>query len=384
MNHLKPVSIILTAFILLTCNTASLAQDKAPAPEAILKQMTERYTALSSYEDSGVVESVSDGPLTRRDTNIGFKTYFTRPNKLRFEWLDYSSPLTLDRNMIWSDGQKSFKVYSFDPGRTETEDISMAVAGATGISRGSARTLYALLISDQIWGFSLTELTKLSLKGEEVFEGEECYVLEGYHPNGEPWKLWISKRDSLLRKLKTPTTNGEFIEEIRRGIKVNGKVAETIYQPKVAKGLIVNEIDKEKEADIRRALDLSVPRDRVNQQLSELVDLMKTVVPKVPEKELRDVIAELRLDAEMIVQIYVPIYDWHYTADEIKQLLVLYESPLGQKMTRSQSLIELEGLRRGVSIGQELMKRIEERLKAKGYKVTAKADDTSRTILANR
>lgn len=89
MNRLKPRGIILTAFfILLTCNVAAFAQDKTPAPETIVKQMAERYAALSSYEDSGVIETVTDGPLSRRNTDIGFKTYFTRPNKLRFEWLD--------------------------------------------------------------------------------------------------------------------------------------------------------------------------------------------------------------------------------------------------------------------------------------------------------
>jgi outer membrane lipoprotein-sorting protein len=358
-------------FAFFTFSATGFSQSKALLPQAIIQNMAERYAALSSYQDSGVVETVSEGALPRRNTDVFFKSYFTRPGKLRFEWMEYSSLSVSGRSVIWSDGSKAFSFLGFKPEQVEAEeDIGMAVAGATGISRGSAHTVPSLLINE-IDGFLLTELTKLSLKREEVFEGEECYVVEGYHPNGEAWQLWISKKESLLRKLRTKSTNGEFEEEIHRDIKVGDKIPEAMYQPKVERGRIADPLAKEKEADIRRLLELVVPRDRLNQQLNEVLIVMKKIMPQVPEKTWQEVIAELHLDSEMILQIYVPIYDWHYTDEEIRQLIGLYESPLGQKIRINSGLIELEAARHAEKVGEELMHRIEERLRSRGYKLPA-------------
>ena len=204
-----------------------------------------------------------------------------------------------------------------------------------------------------------------------MFEGADCYIVEGYHPNGEPWQLWISKQDFLLRKLRTKSTNGEFEEQIHRDIKVDVEIPEAIYHPKVVGGHMTDVIAKEKEANILRLLELVVPRDRVNQQLNDVLSLLKKAMPQVPAQVWQEVIAELRLDSDMVLHVYVPIYDRHYTGEEIKQLIELYESPLGQKMRRSSDLIEFEATRRGESIGKELIKRIQEKLQAKGYKSPA-------------
>src|ERR1044072_1454737 len=310
MKHLKVLFIVLVAlFIFLTGNDTVLSQSKAPLPQTIVKNMTERYAALSSYQDAGVVEMISSDSLPRRSTDIFFKTYFTRPKKLRFEWLDYLSLASNGRNAIWSDGEKVFSFYSFEPDRIEAkENVGMAIAGATGVSLGSAHTVPSLLLSE-VNGFLLTDLTKLSLKREEVFEGEECYVLEGYHPSAEPWQLWISKKDSLLRKLRTMSTNGEFEEEIHRDIKVDDKVPEAIYHPNVAGGRIADVIAKEKEADIRRLLEWIAPRDRLNKELTDLFHLLKEAMPQGPEKTWHEVIGELHLDSNMMLEIFVPIYD---------------------------------------------------------------------------
>lgn len=370
MSPRKTFFTVLAALsIFLTSNVA--ARSQAPAPQEIVKKMAEKYAALASYQDSGVVESASDKPLPRRGTVNSFKTYFTRPNKLRFEWIDYQSPFSDQRNLIWSDGLKAVSVHAYEPGKIETkEDIASAVAGATGVSRGAAFTIPNLLISE-IGGFSLTELTKLSVKKQEVFEDENCYLIEGYHPNGEAWQLWISTKDFLLRKLRHTSLGDEFEEEIHRDIKVDEKIADTIYQPKMVNGRITDAITKEKESDIRALLELVVPRDRMNQRFNDLLGLLKVAMPQVPEKTWQEVFAEVRFDSNMMLEVYVPLYDWHYTHDEIKQLIKLYESPLGRKLGNNSEFIELQATRSGEKMGEELIKRVQEKLKAKGYKSAA-------------
>ena len=357
------------AFALAACGAAASGQSKGPDPQSVVKAMADRYASLSSYQDSGVVETVGVAPLTRRSTDVFFKTYFTRPNKLRFEWTDFTPLSSFERSAVWSDGAKAFGFHSFEreKGAQAQQDMALAIAGATGVSHGSAHTVPNLLMGG-LGGFMLTDLGKLSLKGQETFEGEDCYVVEGYHPNGEAWQMWIGKRDSLLRKLRTPASGGEFQEEIHRYVRTDAEVPEAIYRPKVAAGRLTDPIPKEKEEDIRRLLELTAPRDRVNQQLNDVLGLLKKSMPQVPEKVWNEVVAELRIDSDTVLQIYVPIYDRYYTAEEVKELIRFYESPLGGKLRMSSGLVEIEAAARGENLGEELIRRVQERLRSKGYK----------------
>lgn len=358
------------ALAFLTSPAAGLGRQRDPSPQEIIRTMAARYGALKSYQDSGVVEVQRTDAPPRRETDNFFKTHFTRPQKLRFEWFDYSSSFP-ERSIVWSDGQKTFTRPSYEPDKIETEeDLSMGLAGATGVSRGAAHTVPVLLLPEEVVGFSLVELARLSLKGQERFEGEDCYVVEGYHPNGEAWTLWISKRDFLLRKVRTPDPDG-FKEEIRRDIIIDAEISEEVYRPKLVGGQVAAVISKAKEEDIRRLLELLAPRDRVNQQLAEMLDMLKAALPKVPDKVWREVVTEVRLDSDSILRVYVAIYDSHYSHEEVKQLLAFYETPLGRKAARNFLHIENEAVVRGVSIGREMFKLIQEKLRAKGYEVPA-------------
>ncbi|HEU4836417.1 MAG TPA: hypothetical protein VFS90_18450, partial [Pyrinomonadaceae bacterium] len=100
-------SVLAALFMFLMFDVAVMGQTQVSPAQDIVFKMAERYAALSSYQDSGVVETVTEGPLARRGTDIYFKTNFTKPNKLRFEWIDYVSLASFERNAIWSDGKKA-------------------------------------------------------------------------------------------------------------------------------------------------------------------------------------------------------------------------------------------------------------------------------------
>jgi hypothetical protein len=114
-----------------------------------------------------------------------------------------------------------------------------------------------------------------------------------------------------------------------------------------------------------------MPADRVNQLLNDILSQMKTALPQVPEKVWKEVTDELHINSDLLTQLYVPLYDWYYTRDEVKQLITFYGSPLGKKLLRNAILIELEAGQQGKVIGTELVKRINERLRTKGYSAPA-------------
>ena len=192
--------------------------------QVIVENMAAQYANAPSYQDTGVVLDVKGEADDRGERAIKFKTSFARPNLFRFErtrrWVVPTEEML---SAVWSDGKHTFNYYGWDKAVKESDNISLGVAGATGVSLGSAHTVAALL-TEEVCGFRLSKMTDLSLLGEESFEGEDCYIVRGYHPHNFPIDMWISKRDFLQRKTKSRKVRGGYFEEIRRDVKLNGSI----------------------------------------------------------------------------------------------------------------------------------------------------------------
>ena len=98
---------------------------ETPPPETILARMAESYAAASSYQDTGVVETVVEGTAPRRSTDVSFKTTFKRPRKLRFELKDR------DLSMVSEAGEPLVAEgrYSVSVGGGQPDTEAPAVAG---------------------------------------------------------------------------------------------------------------------------------------------------------------------------------------------------------------------------------------------------------------
>lgn len=126
-----------------------------------------------------------------------------------------------------------------------------------------------------------------------------------------------------------------------------------------------------KEADIRRLLNLmgagKVGAQVMDQMFGTIHDSMGQQVPaKIWDDLVADFKAEFSPDA--LIELNVPIYDKHYTHEEIRQLISFYESPLGQKVTNVTPLIAKEAYEAGAAHGRRVLQRIYERLRSRGYK----------------
>ena len=125
------------------------------------------------------------------------------------------------------------------------------------------------------------------------------------------------------------------------------------------------------EADIRRLLNLMGAGKVGAQMMDQMFNTMRgSMTQEVPRKVWDDLVAEFKSEfsADTLIELSVPIYAKHYTHDEIKQLIAFYESPLGQKVTSVTPLIAKDAYETGAAHGRQLMRRIFERLRSKGYK----------------
>lgn len=101
--------------------------------------------------------------------------------------------------VVWSDGKKIRSWWTITPQVEEFKTISLALAGPTGVSGGSAHTIPRLLLPDDVKGFILTELKNPRLIGEESFDSIVTHKIEGdwgYHTT-----LWIDTKTYLLRQI---------------------------------------------------------------------------------------------------------------------------------------------------------------------------------------
>jgi outer membrane lipoprotein-sorting protein len=220
---------LLIALLCLSGN--ALAQQRKLTPQFILQTMARNYANCSSYQDTGMVETAYHEATSGRIEKMPFKIYFKRPDLFRFEWIEYSFWKEGRLNVVWSSGKESFTYWQPDTYEKE-ESLSMAITGASGVSKGSAHTIPSLLLKE-VGGFVLTDLTNLLLAGEDEFEGEPCYIIRGKHPSGDPYEIWIGKRDFLVRKVKNQSTYKDYYaieEELHRNIKINGPIARETFE----------------------------------------------------------------------------------------------------------------------------------------------------------
>jgi len=128
-----------------------------PTSMEILKQSINAYSSLTSYQDKGTVISVfaSEHNFTQ---HLEFHTEFDRDHdKFRFEFRE--SPGLLVQSypyVVWKD-KEQVKTWWALGNRLETNlPIDLAIAGATGISKGAASLISAVLMrkeGENICGF---------------------------------------------------------------------------------------------------------------------------------------------------------------------------------------------------------------------------------------
>jgi len=260
-------SLLCTGFFFIWFGASGKAQNAEPIAETILQRMTETYAGFSSYQDSGVVRRVpSDLPIAnfsepslqtvamQAEELVSFRTYYSRRNKLRFEWMNSKQKVSR-QSVLWFDGRRAYLWKPAEPDSgsfefTSHRDFGLQLDDAISPSLGSAFFIPTLLVkgSATSHGFPdiLSTATHVSIAREELIDGELCYVVKAELLD-VPWLLWIGKKSFLLRKTRTLYSARVFdpsnriprqaimAEEIHTNIKINRGVPKGyfIFRPKL-------------------------------------------------------------------------------------------------------------------------------------------------------
>lgn len=227
---MKLIAVVVTILIapLISTNSVDAGRsvlDKQDADE-LLRRVVAAYHSFSTYSDRGnkIVH------LRSSDYKIEFETLFKRPGKLRFAWtLEYShTPGYRQKNVIWSDGTTAWASYSFHGSKPEQKgSLELAVASATGASWATAYTIPRLL-SDEVTGLRLDELQSLKVIGKGTADGVDSVVVAGDVGSGEERKVWIGRKDYLVRRIEERSKDSTY-QEVRKHILVDREIADSRF-----------------------------------------------------------------------------------------------------------------------------------------------------------
>lgn len=119
-----------------------------------------------------------------------------------------------------------------------------------------------------------------------------------------------------------------------------------------------------KEASIRKLLILIDARGTFKTAIDTQLSALKKTVTQIPAKFWDEVLKEI--DSDKFVELLIPVYDKHFSSDEIEGLIAFYETPLGKKLISSLPQILAEAAAIGDKYGQEIATRVIQRMQAEG------------------
>ena len=125
-----------------------------PSAGQILDRMVRAYADCKTYRDTGVVKTVFIEANGTRTVEKPFTTAMVRPDRFRFEYKETGNQR--NRYIIWSSGKDVKTWWGIKPGIKMSDSLELALAGATGVSGGSAHTIPAMLLPDKVSGLKLT------------------------------------------------------------------------------------------------------------------------------------------------------------------------------------------------------------------------------------
>jgi hypothetical protein len=171
------------------------------------------YAECESYRDSGVVTTVFFESRGQRTVKRPFTTAFVRPDRLRYEFLDRRGEEEFDRYLVWRAGEEIRTWWDVNPGVEHESSLERALAGATGVSGGSAYTIPGFLLPDELNGSLAARLRDPEVLANGEIGGARCHRIRGIAAGGarpEPVTYWIEAESKLLRRIEEQMRFDDF------------------------------------------------------------------------------------------------------------------------------------------------------------------------------
>ena len=189
-------------------------------PETILANMRAAYTNLTSYSDSGTLDTTVKAGIPGYVLKKPFTITFKKPDLIKIEWTSSFGGMK-DPHVLWNGKPGTFTHKKLLNQTRKDQSLEHAIRSWTGVSGGSVRNVPCMLIS-VMKEPQFSDLADLKNEGIEAVGKTDCHKVSGTRRD-QPVTLWIGKDDFLLRKLTASTQFGDIVET-HENIKINADI----------------------------------------------------------------------------------------------------------------------------------------------------------------
>lgn len=204
------------------------AEKKAMTAAERLAACAKVYAEAKTYWDEGMITTEMDVSGQMGESPMPFATAFERGGRFRWQFRHGSAAddEPTKRFTIWSvDGKTFNQFWTLDGKLEKTKDLSMPLAGATGISRGGALVVIPMLgVGTQplMWGGKSTDIVNPKETGKEAVDGVECWKIEGKQKiSNFEVSIWIDAEGLIRKRRDVMVVDPAAIPDARR----NGRPA---------------------------------------------------------------------------------------------------------------------------------------------------------------
>ena len=119
-----------------------------------------------------------------------------------------------------------------------------------------------------------------------------------------------------------------------------------------------------KEANIRKLLTLTDARGVFKRAIEVQLSMVKRTQTQIPPKFWDEVLKEVY--PNKFVELLIPVYDKHFSNDELEGLIAFYETPVGKKLVSKLPEIMTESAAIGDKYGQQIANQVIKRMQEEG------------------
>ncbi len=191
--------ILLFTFLSITCPS----REQEQSIDSLLNRIDSVYANALTYKDSGEVNHTFGAQNEYKNVTV-FKTVYVRDKYLSFRWYEKGEAFSF-YGFQW-DSTGTAQKFSFGKLKVvDHADIGPLVAGATGVSSGSAHTVSRLLEPVKVGGnHYIRRCQDVFIAGKDTLDGQSCWLLLVGTIESPAMKVWIDE-DMLIRQI---TENG--------------------------------------------------------------------------------------------------------------------------------------------------------------------------------
>ena len=121
-------------------------------------------------------------------------------------------------------------------------------------------------------------------------------------------------------------------------------------------------LEEAKKADIRQLLEITGAANLATQTMDDMEKTMRPMIAgALPPGEYRDKLVDLFFEKfrskrtpDHLMEVIIPIYEKYYSDDDIKELIAMYQTPVGRKMLSMLPQIAAESQAAGKAWGEQI------------------------------